>query len=63
MDSKATISEANSELIEKSYKSQTELAKQKKIFGSPSFLYKGELFWGDDRLEDCIKWLKTRENK
>ena len=63
LDSKAIISEANSELIEKSYKSQTELAKQKKIFGSPSFLYKGELFWGDDRLEDCIKWLKTRENK
>ena len=26
------------------------------IFGSPSFVVGGELFWGDDRLEDAIGW-------
>ena len=26
------------------------------IFGSPTFAADGELFWGDDRLEDAISW-------
>ena len=36
-----------------------DLAKKKKVFGSPSFIYQNELFWGDDRLEDCIKWINS----
>ena len=31
------------------------------IFGSPSFVVGGELFWGDDRLEDAISWAKFGE--
>jgi 2-hydroxychromene-2-carboxylate isomerase len=30
------------------------------IFGSPTFVADGELFWGDDRLEDAIDWLDGR---
>ena len=26
------------------------------IFGSPTFAVDGELFWGDDRLDDAIAW-------
>jgi len=26
------------------------------IFGSPTFVTDGEIFWGDDRLEDTIRW-------
>lgn len=26
------------------------------IFGSPRFVVKGEVFWGDDRLDDAIDW-------
>jgi 2-hydroxychromene-2-carboxylate isomerase len=26
------------------------------IFGSPTFVVGGELFWGDDRLEDALAW-------
>ena len=26
------------------------------IFGSPTFVVDGELFWGDDRLDDAIAW-------
>lgn len=35
---------------------QTEQAKSLGIFGSPSFIVDGELFWGDDRLDDAIAW-------
>ena len=41
---------------EAAYLNQTENAKQAGIFGSPSFIVDGELFWGDDRLEDAINW-------
>ena len=42
--------------IYKAYLSQTEQAQTKRIFGSPSFIVDGELFWGDDRLEDAVNW-------
>ena len=42
--------------VEAAYLNQTENAKQAGIFGSPSFIVDGELFWGDDRLEDAINW-------
>lgn len=38
---------------------RTEQARAKGIFGAPSFLARGELFWGDDRLEQAIAWLKA----
>ena len=38
------------------YSCQTESAQSKGIFGSPSFIVDGELFWGDDRLEDAVSW-------
>ena len=33
---------------------QTEEAQELGIFGAPSFLARGELFWGDDRLEHAL---------
>ena len=47
---------ADSSDLEAAYLNQTESAKQAGIFGSPSFIVDGELFWGDDRLEDAINW-------
>ncbi|KUJ85683.1 2-hydroxychromene-2-carboxylate isomerase [Ruegeria marisrubri] len=29
------------------------------VFGAPSFVVNGELFWGDDRLEDALSWAKV----
>ena len=58
LDPKETLEKANSVDIDQKYLQQTEIAKKKKIFGSPTFIYKDEIFWGDDRLEDCIKWAK-----
>ena len=50
------ISESNSKIIETKYNENTNSARENKIFGSPSFIVKNELFWGDDRMEDAIKW-------
>lgn len=37
----------------------TERAQAKGIFGAPSFIAPdGELFWGDDRLEQALAWAK-----
>ena len=52
------ISEAKSSEIESEYQKNTELARNNKIFGSPSFIVRNEIFWGDDRMEDAIKWFK-----
>jgi 2-hydroxychromene-2-carboxylate isomerase len=30
------------------------------IFGAPSFVVRGELFWGHDRLEDALRWAVER---
>lgn len=35
---------------------ETEAIKQAGVFGSPSFLVDGEVFWGDDRLDDAVQW-------
>lgn len=35
---------------------QTDLARSYGIFGSPSFVVDGEMFWGDDRLEEAMAW-------
>ena len=37
-------------------KAQTPRAIARGIFGSPSFVVAGELFWGDDRLEQALNW-------
>jgi 2-hydroxychromene-2-carboxylate isomerase len=35
-------------------------AKSLGVFGSPSFVVNGEVFWGDDRLEDALIWASKR---
>jgi 2-hydroxychromene-2-carboxylate isomerase len=39
---------------------ETEAARQFGAFGSPSFVAGGELFWGDDRLEEALDWAAGR---
>lgn len=55
----ATIERAESSEVKNALKAQTPLALQRGVFGSPSFVANGELFWGDDRLEDAFDWLRT----
>jgi 2-hydroxychromene-2-carboxylate isomerase len=52
------IAAARSELIGQEYEAATQEAKLLGVFGSPTFVVHGELFWGDDRLNDAISWYK-----
>ena len=42
--------------IKQRLKQQTAEAQARGIFGAPSFVCRGELFWGDDRLEAALAW-------
>jgi len=53
------IAQAQSTEIENKYLENTEKAYSLGVFGSPTFIFEGEVFWGDDRLEDCIKWVNS----
>jgi 2-hydroxychromene-2-carboxylate isomerase len=41
---------------------QTRRAGEQGIFGAPSFVVGGELFWGNDRLEDALAWAGSGSN-
>ena len=41
-------------------RAETEQAARLGIFGAPSFVVEGELFWGNDRLETAIDWARKR---
>ncbi len=57
LDPDKIINLAQADEIEQKYLQNTEMAKNKGIFGSPTFIVENEVFWGDDRCEDAIKWL------
>ncbi len=43
--------------VKSALRARTEAAASKGIFGAPTFITEdGELFWGDDRLEDALAW-------
>jgi 2-hydroxychromene-2-carboxylate isomerase len=59
-DVDAVIARAESLGIVEKYNKETEVARSFGIFGSPSFVADGEMFWGDDRLEEAIAWAAGR---
>ena len=61
LDHQEIIQKANDNKIKDQYLKNTESAYEKGVFGSPSFIFDGEVFWGDDRLEDCIKWIRFNQ--
>lgn len=48
---------ASPALVE-AWTANTEAARRHGIFGVPSFVVAGELFWGDDRIEDALDWAR-----
>jgi len=47
---------AGSDEIAAAYRAATGEARKLGIFGAPTFVARGEVFWGDDRLEDAVTW-------
>jgi len=50
------LDSARSEAVKAKLRAQTERAAQLGLFGAPSFVVAGELFWGNDRLEAALAW-------
>ena len=50
------VTRANEEEVLQQYEANTSEAQQLGIFGAPSFTIGKEIFWGDDRLEDAIRF-------
>ena len=50
------IDEAQSPESKETLRAQTERAVGLGLFGAPSFVAGGELFWGNDRLEAAVAW-------
>ena len=54
------VIEAQGDAVGAAYAAATDMARRKGIFGAPSFVCAdGELFWGDDRLEEAVAWQKS----
>jgi 2-hydroxychromene-2-carboxylate isomerase len=64
-DPVADFHEADSEAIKAELRANVAEAEAKGVFGAPSFFIpssltpNGELFWGNDRLEQAIAWAST----
>jgi 2-hydroxychromene-2-carboxylate isomerase len=54
------LSAAESESVKEGYVANTQEALNVGVFGVPSYVYKGELFWGQDRLDFLERALKKR---
>jgi 2-hydroxychromene-2-carboxylate isomerase len=61
-DPDTVVSRANSQEIRDKYESETNLAREMGIFGSPTFATGKEIFWGDDRLEDALEWCTSAQS-
>jgi 2-hydroxychromene-2-carboxylate isomerase len=55
LDAEAALARSETPDTKQRLRQQTEDAQELGIFGAPSFLARGELFWGDDRLEQALE--------
>jgi 2-hydroxychromene-2-carboxylate isomerase len=54
---------SNEDDVKAALRRNTEQAQANGLFGAPSFTTEdGELFWGDDRLDQALRWAITEKN-
>jgi 2-hydroxychromene-2-carboxylate isomerase len=58
LDPKAILARTQEPAVKERLRQQTAEAQALGIFGAPSFVTGGEVFWGDDRLEQALSWTK-----
>ena len=56
LDAEALLERARGADIKEALRQQVDRARELGIFGAPMLLVGGEMFWGNDRLEDAIDW-------
>ncbi len=54
------IGQAKSPQAKQALKDQTETARKRGVFGAPTFFVAGEMFWGNDRLDDVLAFAARR---
>lgn len=59
-DPERVLREAQSDRIVTALADATDEAMKLGVFGAPSFVVDGEVFWGDDRVEDAVAWAKNK---
>jgi 2-hydroxychromene-2-carboxylate isomerase len=60
LDAEAAWARSQNDDVKAALRRNTEAAQALGIFGAPSFTTQdGELFWGDDRLEQALQWALT----
>ena len=55
-DSGRVLERTYSQQINDKLVAETAVAMDLGVFGSPTFVVAGELFWGDDRVNDAVAW-------
>jgi 2-hydroxychromene-2-carboxylate isomerase len=63
LEADAVLARSETAETKQRLRQQTEDAQELGIFGAPSFLARGELFWGDDRLEQALAAATAGEQK
>ena len=58
-DPDATLARAGAQDAILALAAETEAAMALGVFGSPTFVVDGEVFWGDDRLDDALSWRRA----
>jgi 2-hydroxychromene-2-carboxylate isomerase len=61
-ESAKLLAAAEAPSVKGALRTQTEAAQALGIFGAPSFVSAGQLFWGDDRLEDALEAARGASN-
>lgn len=56
LDEQRILAAAQSPATKDALRRSTDEAMAKGIYGAPSFIVGQELFWGDDRLEQALRW-------
>ncbi len=59
-DTSSVMEQAQTQENKDRLRNQTALASNLGIFGAPCFIANDELFWGNDRLEQAVDWLKEK---
>jgi 2-hydroxychromene-2-carboxylate isomerase len=60
MDGKALLAATEDEAVKAEYQTNTDEAMALGVFGAPTYVFDGELFWGQDRL-DMLAWRLTQK--
>lgn len=58
LDADALIARAKTEGAKEALRKRVDRARNLGLFGAPTFFVDGEMFWGNDRLEDALEWTR-----